>query len=293
MRIFLVAALLVAGCANDFDPSSYLKPGQLRVLGVVADPPQAAPGETSKLTVITPNDPNDVTWEWSICTQPPPPGTASVDELCLEADLGAGILIPVDSTTSTAKVTMPVDASPRSLGLPDATGGFYVPVRIRARMGDQQLDAVYGLRLAIPQLPPNHDPVVDSAALVSEPLDASPMLVSELSTDPTNPTPVAFRTQPTLRLTLTDDSYEVYPQLTGAPPNIMITMTTEKPRFLWFADAGFFSQDATGRDQPDTKLKLDDDKHRAPALGDLINLWVVVHDDRGGTTFTHRYLVVQ
>jgi len=296
MRAFLVAALFAlaaAGCGNDFDPASYLAPGQLRILGVVADPAEVAPGQTTTLTVVTPDLPAPVTYEWVLCTQPPPPGSSSVDPLCLEADMG-DFLQPIAGDGPSAQVTMPADAGPSTLGVPDVTGGFYIPVRVRATMADQRVDTVYGLRLSLPQLEPmNHDPVIASAALVGEPLDASPMMVTELSADANAPTPVAANSEPTFRLTLTPDSFEVYPQITGAPPNTMITMATEKPRYFWYADAGQFTEDTTGSDQPDTQLKLDDSQHHRPAAGDRINLFVVVHDDRGGTTFTHRYLVVQ
>lgn len=289
MRALLAAALLVAGCGADFDPSSYLAPGKLRVLGVVAEPPQAAPGETVTMTVITPD--TDADFEWTICTQPPPPGSSAVDELCLVADMG-DFLVPVAGTGPVNQVTMPADVDMTKLGIPDASGGLYVPVRIRATKGDQVLDTVYGLRLTIPQLPVNHNPVIESVQRVVEPLDAMPMDTVELSTDPNDPTPVTSRTQPTFRLTLTDDSYEVYPQITGAPPNVMITMTTEQPRFFWFANTGVFSEDTTGQEFPDTRLQLDDTKHHSSQIGQNVDLWVVVHDDRGGAAFTHRYLTV-
>ena len=70
-------------------------------------------------------------------------------------------------------------------------------------------------------------------------------------------------------------------------------MTTEEPRFFWYADAGIFTDDTTGAAQPDTQLKLDDAKHHPARAGDRINVIVVVHDERGGTTFAHRYLIVQ
>jgi hypothetical protein len=294
MRALLVAVLaFVVGCSGDFDPASYLAPGSLRILGIVADPPEVAPGETSTLTVITPDLPAPVSYEWVVCTQPPPPGSSSVDPLCLEADMGS-FLVPVDGSGPSAQVTMPATASPQTLGVPDVSGGFYVPVRVRARMGDQTLDAVYGLRLALRGiLPANHNPTVAAAALVDEPLDASPMMVTELSTDPSAPTPVAAGTQPTLRVALTPDSFEVYPQLTGAPPDTTITMATEQPRFFWYADAGLFTEDTTGSANPDTKLQLDDANHHRPVPGDRISVIVVIHDDRAGTTFTRRYLIVQ
>ena len=297
MRAAAVAAILalaaVAGCRNDFDPASYLAPGSLRVLGVVADPAEAVAGDTSTLTVITPDLPEPVSYDWVVCTQPPPPGSSSVDPLCLEADMG-DFLVTQPGNGPSALVTMPASASPTTLGIPDATGGFYVPVKVRATMGAAVLDTVYGLRLALPGIePPNHNPVIASASLVSEPLDASPMSVTELSADPAAPTPVAVGSEPTLRLQLTPESFEVYPQLTGTPPNTTIMMTTEQPRFFWYADAGIFTNDTTGMDQPDTQLKLDDDKHHPPRAGDRINVIVVVRDERGGTAFTHRYLLVQ
>jgi len=203
-------------------------------------------------------------------------------------------LVPVDGSGPSTMVTMPADASPTTLGVPDATGGLYVPVRVRATMDTQRLDTIYGLRLSLPGLEPtNHNPTIASVSLVEEPLDASPMSVVELSADPMSPTPVAAGSEPTLRLTLTPDSFEVYPQLGGTPPNTTITMTTEAPRFFWYADAGLFSEDTTGAAQPDTQLKLDDDKHHPPRAGDRINVIVVVRDERGGTAFTHRYLLVQ
>jgi hypothetical protein len=292
VAIGLVVASFVGGCSNNFDPASYLAPGSLRVLGVIADPAEAAPKATSTLTVITPDLPTTPTYAWVVCTQPPLPGSSTIDPLCLEADMG-NFLVPVAGNGPSTVVTMPASASPKTLGVPDATGGFYIPVKVRATMGAQTLDTVYGLRLALPGLePPNHNPQIASASLVEEPLDAAPMNVTELSTDPAAPTPVAVGSQPTLRLTLTSDSFEVYPQITGTPPHTQITMTKEQPRFFWYADAGIFTNDITGADMPDTQLKLDDSKHHPPRVGDRINVIVVVRDGRGGTAFTHRHLVV-
>jgi hypothetical protein len=292
VAVLAVLAVVGGGCSNDFDPASYLAPGSLRVLGVVANPAEAAPSATSTLTVITPDLPATPTYDWVVCTQPPLPGSTTIDPLCLEADMGS-FLVPVAGNGPSAVVTMPASASPKTLGIPDASGGFYIPVKVHATMGTQTLDTVYGLRLALPGLEPaNHNPKVASASLVDPPLDASPTIVTELSTDPSAPTRVAARTKPTLRLTLTPDSFEVYPQITGTPPHTMITMTKEQPRFFWYADAGIFTNDITGADMPDTQLQLDDNKHHPPRAGDRINVFVVVRDERGGTTFTHRYLVV-
>ncbi len=314
MRRLFVLCALVSGCSAGFDPSSYLKPGVLRVLGVVAQPvdpsnpfqtvkPDDGHGEVSEiasggqvqLSVIAPelSDGTPITYQWAICTDPPPPGTADVNDDCLKDDT-ASFLIPVtdlSSDTSKAIIDWPAGESMATLGVPDVSGGFYLPVRIRATAGTQRVDTVYGVRLTLPQLPPNHNPTIANLEHVDAPLDASPVDVTELSTDKTNPTPVQAGTEPVLRLLLTADSYETFPELTGTPPNTMITTVTEEPRFLWYASAGELTQDTTGMAEPDTKLRLDHD--RMPSVGQLIDLWVVVHDDRSGTAFTERWLVVQ
>lgn len=303
----VVTALVGAGCSAGFDPSSYLKPGQLRVLGVVAQPvgssddkdgagevSEIAMGGSVKLTVISPPiDGTTTTFQWAICTLPPPPGTADVADDCLKQDSGDFLIPvdPIDSAQRSAIVTMPASVSTATLGVPDVSGGFYLPVRIRAFAGSQRVDTVYGVRLSLPQLPPNHNPTIDHAEQVDAPLDASPMDVTDLSTNEDNPTPVAAGTQPVLRLLLTADSYETFPELTGTPPNTTVSTVTEEPRFLWYASAGELTEDTTGMVQPDTKLRLDHD--RAPSVGEKIQLWVVVHDDRSGTAFTKRWLVVQ
>jgi hypothetical protein len=290
MRRLIVLAALAGGCSS-FDPISFLSPNDLRVLGVVADPPEAAAGQTTTVTVIAPAlaDGTPITFDWAICTLSPPPGTSEVDPDCLENDT-APFLTPIAATGATAQVTMPDVTNPLTLGIPDVTGGFYLPVRIRAHAGSQQVDTIFGLRLSLPDLPANHNPTIQSAQEVEPPLDAAPMLVTELSADPANPTPVEAGSDTTLRLTLTPDSYEMFPELEGTPPNQAVVMVSEQPRFFWYSDAGAISRDVTGQAQPDVVLSVGG-KH-APAEGQTINLWVVAQDDRGGAAFTHRFLIV-
>ena len=305
MRRLLSLFVFVAGCSAGFDPASYLKPGTLRVLGVVADPPEVVPGATSTLTVIAPpmSDGTPITYQWAICIDPPPPGTADVNDDCLKDDT-ASFLIPVAGNGASAMVTMPSVATLEMVaGVPDATLGVYLPVRVRALAGSQRVDTIYGLRvsdpLPLPALPDdsspptqtvNTNPVIDHAFFVESAVDASPVEEIELSTDPANPTPLVAGSEPDLRLSLTDASYESFFEATGTPPNTKYTSATEEPRFLWYASAGQLTQDTTGQAEPDTKLRLDHD--RMPSEGQPIDLWVVVHDDRGGTAFTERFLIV-
>jgi hypothetical protein len=56
----------------------------------------------------------------------------------------------------------------------------------------------------------------------------------------------------------------------------------------WFSTAGSFP-DAPPGGTGVQKWTLDDD---VPALGGNVDLWIVGHDDRGGTTMTHRAFTV-
>jgi hypothetical protein len=283
------AVLLTLGaCQNNFDPASYLDPsGGPRVLGVVATPPEVAPGATSMLQAIVaaPDTGAPVTFEWAVCMLTPTPGQGSTNPACLTTD-SADFLVPLPSTTETAQVTMPPDETPQKLGLPDPTGGFYLPVRLRVTQGGQRVAVIYNLRLSIPQVPPNHNPTIQEIDQVLPPFDASPMMSTALPPVPAPPTPVAAGSEVTLRLVLTDDSFEMYPTLQGKT----IVTLTESPIFLWYADAGVLSDSRTAA-HSDTTLRLDD-KH-APAPGSVVNLWVVAHDERGGTAFSHTTLAVQ
>jgi hypothetical protein len=283
MRRFVaaLALTLAAGCQNNFDPASYLA-GDLRVLGVVAEPPDVPGGATSKLTPIVASTGGATpSFAWALCLDPPPAGSAAVNPDCLTQDT-ADFLIPVAGAES-AVVTMPQIKDPKMFGLPDATIGVYLPVRVRVQASDQNVQVIYRLRVTLPGFPANQNPVIDQV------LDSTTDVPTPIVEGQPYPAPAG---PIKLRLTLADGSDEMYPTITGDAQNPMIEMKTEEPRFFWYADFGSFSDNVTGEAMPDTTLDLGDEKHPAHA-GDTVNVWVVVHDDRGGTAVAHRQLAVQ
>jgi len=56
----------------------------------------------------------------------------------------------------------------------------------------------------------------------------------------------------------------------------------EAMRVSWYATAGSFEHDITGRSDLKPKPSL---KHVDPGTPGLVHLWVVLHDSRGGTDF--------
>ncbi len=83
MRRLIFAALLVGGCSSDLPAASFID--KLRVLAVRAEPPEVAPGETTKLDLLAVEPlvpsvdggvPQPLTAVWLACALPP--GTLTV-----------------------------------------------------------------------------------------------------------------------------------------------------------------------------------------------------------------------
>lgn len=302
--ILLAACALLCGC-NDFDPPSLVN--KLRVLAIKAEPPELPSGATTTLTplVIVPGTADggtdggapEISYEWTLCRSQPVPGSGdAVNPDCLATDGGSDRFQPL-GTQPTAVLVMPAITNPLELGLPDATGGFYVPVVLRVRAGAAEVDSVVRVRLQVTPSP-NHNPSFDGLFEVTGDVDLGgpsndggggpggmPVAIED-----GKPLPVMLTDEVRLRATLKPGSDEMFPELTGDPRAMNIVTVAEQPRFFWYATAGEFSDDVTGEALPDSVLKFD--KH-PPDPGALVDVWVVAHDDRGGIDWIHRQLQVQ
>ena len=267
---FIAAALLaLGGCQSFPDPPVSFVAG-LRVLGVKAEPPEAAPGDTatiSALAIDTAGGAPDATW--SACFVMPMPGEA-VNPDCVQA--GAD-LQPVGQGLSITATMPPVSAE--ALGGADVTGGVYLPLVGDVRDGTGAVSAVYRWRLA-GAAPPNANPVLVSVYR----LDAAGEMVA---LDPGAPAPVAAGDALSLGATFAAGSAQEYRRADGATVTEILTTS-------WFCTAGTLSFEKTSAVQPETVLHLD---QRLPPAGSSIDLWAVARDERGGTDFAHRVLLLQ
>jgi hypothetical protein len=279
VRTPVLAALLFAcGCNPGFKPYSLIR--DLSVLAVKADPPELGPRQSAHLQAVV-VDPQGRTLgrEWDYCVVP-----ASVsldaDQACAVPPVDGGTpgwVTPI-GTGDDATVTMPA-LPPQALGLPDETDGLYLPVRLIVTTGDRALTTIYPLRFALIP-PPNHNPRIADVLRLPDPVsgdEGGPLA---------DGTPVHAGAQVALRGTFADGSAETY--LVFDTQTKMPTMRTEVLRASWFATHGSFSQEHTGTDQPDTVLQVDADAPVGP-----LDVWLVLRDDRGGTDFLHRALVVE
>lgn len=285
--------ILLSGCLPEQDPASYVT--GLRVLAIQAQPPEAQPGQSSTLAplvVDTRGRPLNI--DWSLCLVPPFQGEA-VNSNCLVADAG-GTRRPLGSGLQFT-VTMPMAVSAQTLGLPDATGGVYLPLIAQARAGSDTLIASYRLRLGT-RAPANQNPMLAGVFTVVAAQDGAADAGSPgagdtvTALDPAIPLVVHSGDQLTLRALFGSGSAETYQiqDPRGDAGTIMPRTVTETLSLSWFATAGSLSEGTSGAGLPDEILKLD---QHLPASGTAIDLWVVGRDERGGTDYLHRTLSFQ
>jgi hypothetical protein len=261
----------LGGCQSFSDPPVSFVAG-LRVLGIQAEPPQIGPGASTTVTaLVVDTDGGAPAASWNQCLLPPLPGQ-TVNTACVDGSAGAE-LQPIGAGLAIAFMMPQVTAA--SLGAPDATGGIYLPLVAAVDAAPQSLTAVYRLRLADAG-PANTNPTIAGVFSVDASGATSPL-------DPGAPTPVPSGGAVSLTVTFAPDSAQSYTAADGK-------VTTETLTTSWFCTAGDLSFEKTSATQPVTVLHLD---QRLPPAGAQIDLYAVARDERGGTDFAHRTLLLQ
>jgi len=272
MRALCLVAL-VGGCTK-FDLGDAALVDGLRLLGVQAEPPEAAPGQSVKLTAwVVDTHGGSIDVSWSACLLP---SNGTANPACTD---GSGNGLVALGSGESITITMPaVDAA--TLGPPDDTDGVYVPIVAHVRGTDDALDAVYRLRARVftvpgctltppypPHCEPNQNPTLDSV-------------------DPLQDTPIVAHADSrwSLQPQYSGDSSEEYEVPGSFNPEVFERLTTQ-----WFSSAGTFPQMPVGGSGVQ-ELVLD---RALPPVGGIVDIWIVGHDDRGGTTMLHRQLVLQ
>ena len=279
MRAFAAIVVAVAVCAGgctgeDLADASFVS--GLRILGAQSEPPEAFPGNVVKLTawvVDTRGNAVDVTWNACVL-----PSNGLANPGCTDGS-GNG-LVGLGSGETLSLPVPPVDAT--TLGAPDATYGVYLPIVIHASAGGDSVDAIYRLRIhafAAPgcTLLPPYNPGCD--------LNQNPS-IDRIDPLPDDGTPVATTrgTSWAMVARYGGDSAEQYEIPSTDQPTVFERLITQ-----WFSTGGTFPNQPVGGDAVQ-KLTIDG---RLPPRGGTIDLWVVGHDDRGGSTMAHRSFILQ
>lgn len=255
-------ALLASGCKNDFSPQSDLL--GLRVMALVADRPELAPGETVTIRPWTyvPGSPTSVSHAWTFC--PASAGAVS----------GYACAVPSCEKALTPAADGTVTANPTEL-LAQCTGGVVPPglpeplvtlFRYRIATVDggvaDQRDAVLQVPQWVRGVPanPNRNPVIADVLVGG---------VSVRGGGPIPPLPV----NGTLPVVLQIDPASVQTYVDAAG-----TTQTETMTGYFYTDGGTFSASAMTGVQTMVNLEGTGIVAGQPP----IQVWVVALDLRGG-----------
>jgi hypothetical protein len=252
---------------------------------------------------------------WSVCDQPKPPTESnSVSAACLDQVALPGIVGNSPTTFSAAAPSnacelfgplppQPAEGQPPIRPRdPDVTGGYYLPIRVGLLVPDDlrrvgmatddsliafQLQRIY-CGLANAPGPPIHDyganyklnqnPVIASLTLQTPGSD--PVVVPPLAAGGA-PFPVAAGQTVTLTASWPADSVENFPAWDVLQRALVYH--NEAMRVSWYATAGSFEHDITGRGESETETFAENTWK--PGVPGPVHLWIVLHDSRGGTDF--------
>jgi hypothetical protein len=277
---------VATGCAPNFpEEGTLITTPQL--IAAIAEPAEARPRQEVHLRVIGAPGNAHGSLDYDFCTTPANVGDPRpVAEACL-TETG----VPLVADGLTADGTVPADACarfgpdpppgnyrPRD---PDATGGFYQPIRIRA-FGNDNIES---LRIL--------------CALPDAPADLARELADRYVPNQNPPPPTLERlgargwesfdevdadASVTLRASFGTDSRELYVLL--PPQGGALEERTEGMSVSWFSTAGHFAEAVTGRAE-DEAGENTTNQFATPPAGPL-TIWVVLRDSRGGSSFLQR-----
>ncbi|HEY2030565.1 MAG TPA: hypothetical protein VGH20_15305 [Myxococcales bacterium] len=265
--------LVLAACAPDLGPPEYLV-DRPRVIAVQASPAEVAPGQaaTFRVLAVGPDGPLDASAAaWGLCTAPLPlTETGTVASACAgDLPVVARGSNPTLSTSPDAcSLFGPIATSETHRARnPDATGGFYQPMRVQTEGATAFAQERLLCPLAQATLPvaldfqrrytPNQNPTIERFA-ASIPLDAVPK-----------------GTHVELTVTVGTASMEVFPLFEPAPQALVDT--SETLTVSWYATAGALLEAQTTVEGVSAQ-----NEWIAPSTGGRTFLWAVLHDSRGG-----------
>jgi hypothetical protein len=301
-----VIALAVAagGCSEDFAPFTRLT--SLRVLGLQADPPTPATGETSTLRALVYMPPGtaEPSYSWRWC---PFPGSANdgypclVDEQMLAAlpggtgvppfDLGTGesAAFPnsIDPALLTAVCGGMLPGQPERL---DCTNGFPMQIGLTIDNGVETVKAVQTVRLRFTPTTPLDPPIYGLDAPNAIPtIDALTALLPGTESDIVNPPVTTLPRDIGTRIRATVDMATAIESYDSADDDGNPATLDERLFVTWYVETGdldnnrtSFNGNAPFEDMEKNIWTPGLTEDYAPSTA---RLYVVIHDNRGGVSW--------
>jgi hypothetical protein len=308
------AVAVALGCSPGFDQTTSAVTGP-RLLAAQATPPEGPTGATFTLSALYvdengPRDPSAI--DWATCLSPKPLGQPdAVDTACFVD--AASFLVPLGKG-ATVQGAIPADgcllfgpeSPPPQPGQPsarpvdpDATGGFYLPVRLETADGGwaaarERIQCTpSGLTQSVltaftSGYRPNANPVVSALSVVTA--DGSVTAVTPDGAQGAAPLSVAAGKRVSLRAewpecptdpTTPGECGGAESYLLVDPSSRQLVTARESMVASFYATGGAFDADRVGRDDTDPGVEVDDG-WTAPSSAGIAHLWVVLRDARGG-----------
>jgi hypothetical protein len=279
---------MLAGCAPTLADETWLIT-QPRVIGVNSEPAEARPGQPLRLSALiaTPTAAQDTPrLRWRLCEAPKPStennavSSACLDEASLGAEaLGTSVMLtPLrDACARFGPDTPNSGFRPHA---PDATGGYYQPVRLDL-VGAPP--AFHLLRIQCGLAAAASETATEFAATYSP--NTNPAV--GILTATVNGQPVALDAIPAQgRVVFDVDWSEQAPEVYAYfdPAEQLIRKRQEAMHINWYVDAGSLETAATQQAEGDT-ARSQCTTWTAPNEIGAATLWVVLRDSRGGAGF--------
>ena len=274
MRSAVIAVLALAACDGGLDQRLAII-REPRVLAVISEPAEAKPRAPVKFhaVVASSDGPVDASPSWAFCAAPKPP---TEDNAVSDACIGEDQLLAL-GTNPTAMGTLPADGClrfgpdvppgmdfrPRD---PDATGGYYQPVRVA--LDDLLAFGLTRITCKLGRAPAEVAFDYDQRYVANENPVLEPMVLDQVPAD----------RDVTLRATWSAASAESY--LYFDPAAQALVERREAMRVSWFATGGSLAVDASAVGETDEATEVSTTWHTPPAGAAWI--WMVLRDSRGG-----------
>jgi hypothetical protein len=283
VRRVLPLLLWSAACAPSLGSPEWLV-DRPRLLAVRAEPPEVRPGERAIFRVLVASADGELDASavvWSVCTAPLPlTESGAVSSACLGT-------LPASGRGDAASIATSPDACGRFGPIaspdvqrarePDATGGYYQPIRVQ--YGEESAFALQRLRCPLAQASLQVAQDFDRRYLVN----SNPAISSFTASRPLEGIPAGASVD--LSLAWDAGSLERFPVLD--PASLSLVDQQESMAVSWYATAGALDVARTGSTGTETA-----NRWTAPRQAGRVYLWAVLRDSRGGIAWAATSAIV-
>jgi hypothetical protein len=307
-----ISAAALAACAltacepNLGNPTSLVT--TTRVLAVRGTPPDAPPNTMVHYDLLVASPQGTVSMAqalWSYCLASlPPADNEVVSNACLDDSAQSTLTGP--STSDDAALpsdtcqlfgpdvpSAPPGQPPKSPAIPDTTGGYYQPIRaefpslpvdgspafglerIECGLANASADTLVQFNMTYV---PNTNPTLASVSAAVASATATAFSAETTAA----PLSIPAGGQVTFDASWPVSSAETFPVYDIT--TFTLSTQRESLRVSWFATAGSFASDSTGRASDDMATDTAN-TWTAPTSAGTVHFWVVLRDNRGGVDF--------